>query len=268
MDDGFMKKRIAVIGCGWLGLPLAEQLVAHGHQVYGTTTSEAKTGTIAGAGIVPVLLKVGMDGLVCSDQALWRADAYIIAIPPGVRAHGEDHHVGQVNVLLQHLPEHAPIIYVSSTSVYPSEADSYDESYPVEISTTGNTTLYRAEQLITGHGQWTILRSGGLMGRDRVSGRYFAGKAAGGRQQPVNYIHQSDAIGLISGVLDKGLLGLYNLVCPEHPTRHEVYMANSMRHGFEMPHFTDDGLQRIIDGSLLPSKLEYTFRYPDPRGFD
>ena len=39
-----MNKRIAIIGLGWVGQPLARQLVEKGHTVCGTTqTKEKKT---------------------------------------------------------------------------------------------------------------------------------------------------------------------------------------------------------------------------------
>ncbi|MEZ7854793.1 MAG: SDR family NAD(P)-dependent oxidoreductase, partial [Cyclobacteriaceae bacterium] len=31
---------ISILGCGWLGLPLARQLVQQGHQIKGSTTSQ------------------------------------------------------------------------------------------------------------------------------------------------------------------------------------------------------------------------------------
>ena len=35
-------KSIGVLGCGWLGLPLAKQLVTAGYSVRGTTTTKEK----------------------------------------------------------------------------------------------------------------------------------------------------------------------------------------------------------------------------------
>ena len=35
-------KQISILGCGWLGLPLAQQLVHEGYQIHGATTSEKK----------------------------------------------------------------------------------------------------------------------------------------------------------------------------------------------------------------------------------
>jgi Trk K+ transport system NAD-binding subunit len=48
--------KIAILGCGWLGFPLGKNLVAKGHQVVGSVTSEAKTIPLSEAGIQPVVL--------------------------------------------------------------------------------------------------------------------------------------------------------------------------------------------------------------------
>jgi 3-hydroxyisobutyrate dehydrogenase-like beta-hydroxyacid dehydrogenase len=50
--------KIAILGCGWLGFPLGKNLVAKGHQVVGSVTSEAKTIPLSEAGIQPVVLQL------------------------------------------------------------------------------------------------------------------------------------------------------------------------------------------------------------------
>jgi nucleoside-diphosphate-sugar epimerase len=262
-----MPKEITIIGCGWLGLPLASNFIAGGYQVFGTTTSKDKQSRLADSGIVPVMLMIDADGLECSDHAIWNADIFVIAVPPKVSANGVDYHVGQVATLLRYIPEEAGIIYVSSTSVYPSMAGIYDELFPMNLELTGNPTLYQAEQLISDRSNSAIVRPGGLMGEGRVSGRYFAGKEVSGENQPVNYIHQADAAALIAKIAEREIKGVFNLVSPKHPTRAEVYAANSARFGFDMPMFKDDGIKRIIDGSLIERRLGYSFLYPDPCDF-
>lgn len=262
-----MSKKIAIIGCGWLGFPLAKELTTKEYQVFGTTTSEHKLSQIANSGIIPVRLTVGTDHLEVTDGAIWSSDIFIIAIPPKVATQGPDYHIGQLKRLLSNIPKGAYVIYVSSTSVYPSSEGLYDESFSLDAENTGNSTLYQAEQLIADRGGRTIVRPGGLLGEDRVAGRYFSGKTIGGAKQPVNYIHQADAVGLITKIVEQEVNGIYNLVAPQHPSRSEVYAANSKKLGFAMPTFKDDGLRRIIDGSLISDKLNYTYRYPDPRNF-
>ncbi|NNK29869.1 MAG: SDR family NAD(P)-dependent oxidoreductase, partial [Flavobacteriaceae bacterium] len=50
---------MAVIGCGWLGLPLAKLLVKKGYSVRGTTTTNSKIPLLETAGIEPYLISLG-----------------------------------------------------------------------------------------------------------------------------------------------------------------------------------------------------------------
>ena len=258
---------ISVIGCGWLGLPLARLLVARDYHVFGSTTTEDKLSKLSDIEVTPVLLRLGEHSLECDNDMLWQADTFVIAIPPGVRKYGPDYHINQVTNLLKKLPSGAHLVYISSTSVYPPLSGKYDEAYALTEENTGNQTLYKTERLILERDRSAILRCGGLMGENRVSGRYFAGRQVSGAQQPVNYIHRKDAAALIECIVKSGITGIYNLVAPEHPTRKEVYQINSQIFDFEMPTFSDDGMSRIIDGHAIAERLGYQFRYPDPRYF-
>ena len=48
-------KTISLLGCGWLGLPLAKQLIEKGYTVKGTTTTEDRMSVLECAGVVPYL---------------------------------------------------------------------------------------------------------------------------------------------------------------------------------------------------------------------
>ena len=44
--------KISILGCGWLGFPLAKSLVEKGFSVKGSTTSENKLSILSTAGIL------------------------------------------------------------------------------------------------------------------------------------------------------------------------------------------------------------------------
>ncbi|RYE33944.1 MAG: SDR family NAD(P)-dependent oxidoreductase, partial [Sphingobacteriales bacterium] len=48
--------RISILGCGWLGMPLAKKLAGKGNQVKGSVTSEIKVNELTGAGVTPYIL--------------------------------------------------------------------------------------------------------------------------------------------------------------------------------------------------------------------
>ncbi len=46
-------RQISILGCGWLGLPLAKSLIEKRFSVKGSTTSEAKIVLLKNVGIAP-----------------------------------------------------------------------------------------------------------------------------------------------------------------------------------------------------------------------
>lgn len=48
--------KISILGCGWLGFPLAKALVEKGFLVNGSTTTVAKMAGLENQGIVPFLV--------------------------------------------------------------------------------------------------------------------------------------------------------------------------------------------------------------------
>ena len=53
-----MNKKISILGCGWLGLPLAKSLLSKGYEVKGSTTSESKLEVLKNAGISPFQIQL------------------------------------------------------------------------------------------------------------------------------------------------------------------------------------------------------------------
>ena len=51
-----MKKEISLLGCGWLGIPLASSLVKKGFAVKGSTTSSDKLEILKSEGVIPYLI--------------------------------------------------------------------------------------------------------------------------------------------------------------------------------------------------------------------
>src|SRR5690606_34435708 len=77
---------ISILGCGWLGLPLAKNLLEQGHVVKGSTTTREKMSHLTAAGITPYQIKRYEDG-VQGDLSSFLLDTelLIIDIPPGLR---------------------------------------------------------------------------------------------------------------------------------------------------------------------------------------
>lgn len=271
---------VSILGCGWLGLPLGKALADKGYGVKGSTTSPTKLALLAKDGIRPFLIDFrptpSPDDYPGNDlEDFLTADLLVINLPPKVEARGEDFHVRQIQHLCRLLPT-TPVrhlLYVSSTSVYPDLNREVDESevLPREGS---NLTLLRAENLLRSLEPAmgvTILRCGGLMGYDRMPGKYVAGrKGLTTGEVPVNYVHRDDVIAIILETIRQPDGGrLFNVVAPLHPTRREVYLQNTAQFGLLPPEFSDTPGQpfKLVSSEKLRQTLPYEFLYPDPLHF-
>jgi nucleoside-diphosphate-sugar epimerase len=264
--------RISVLGCGWLGLPLALDLIKKGYKVKGSTTTESKLKAFLEKEINPYFINLTPIVQARDISGFLNADIIIINIPPGTRTRSALFHIEQMQNLLPHL-EKSPaqkIIYVSSTSVYPDLNRVVTEEDVTEISQAENKTLATAEKMIRElpGKETTVLRCGGLTGYDRLLIRHFAGrKNLTIGEEPLNLIHRDDVIGIIEAIIEQEKWReTFNICSPLHPLKKDFYKDLAERFGYEQPEFlrTDKQPFKIIGTEKLTSELKYSFKYPDP----
>jgi nucleoside-diphosphate-sugar epimerase len=271
-----MAATVSILGCGWLGLPLAELLISKGFTVKGSTTHPEKRKKLQQAGIQPFVIsftphpqKEQLDDL----PNFLKADVLVVAIPPQAGRQGDNFHPLQIMHLSEHLKLSTidKIIYISSTSIYADENREITEEEPIaEIE--ANSALRRAEEILSGlHRKLTILRCGGLMGYDRVPGKYFIGKKElSTGSVPVNFVHRDDVIQIIFEVIRQEKWNeIFNVVAPEHPVRKDIYLRNASEFGWETPTFKEGEMPpyKVVNSDKLIKDLHYTFHYPDPLQF-
>ncbi|MDO9552269.1 NAD(P)H-binding protein [Rhodonellum sp.] len=267
-------KKISVIGLGWLGEPLAKQLIKKGYHVMGSTTSPEKQERFEKQGIPSALLSFVPYPEGVDFHPLFETDLLIVNIPPRSRTFPESFHPEQIKYIKAMATQAGikKIIYVSSTSVYPDANQEVRESDPLTLENTGNKALFNAEQLLWQDKNYdlTIIRFGGLLGVDRIPGRYFSGKENVVGDSQVNYIHRDDAVNLIDWVIEKSLWNeTFNGVCPIHPQRREIYEKNALDLGMPPPSsYAAEGTSKWK--VISPQKIQDTglaFKIPNPLDF-
>lgn len=274
MNEASGISTISILGCGWLGAPLAYNLLAEGYTVKGSTRHSEKLSVMKDVGIRPYLLTLTPELSRLQPEDFFETDLLIINIPPGTRENGAQFHPHQIQAVADRISSHSvrKVIYISSTSVYPALGKEVQESDATTPEDSPAPAIRNAEKILENIPglDLTILRCGGLMGYDRIPGKYFAGKKGlETASLPVNYIHRDDVIGVILTILKQGYWNQsLNVVAPQHPGRQEVYLQNAADFGFEAPNFsTDKGEakeQKIISAKKLQEEIQYKFIYPDP----
>jgi nucleoside-diphosphate-sugar epimerase len=258
--------QISILGCGWLGLPLAKSLLQNGFSIKGSTTSLEKMSPLQSAGITPFLLRLE-EHQISESIADFLADSQIliINIPPKLRGGSTENFVAKITTLLPFIENSTieKVLFVSSTSVYGDDNDLVTEDTPLNPDTEGGRQLAIAENVLHKNSQFqtTILRFGGLIGEDRNPVRFLSGREnIENPNAPINLIHQDDCIGIIEKIIALNSWNeTYNAVAPFHPSRQEYYTQKATELNLALPKFA--ALNTIVGKTILNNKLIEVLHY-------
>ena len=199
---------ISVLGCGWLGFPLAERLISHKHTVKGSTTTSKKVKFLKQSGIESYLVDLPESFNDEDAESFWKCDLLILDMPPGRRKSKNDIDFPQiVEGIIEKAKSHqiSWIIFTSSTSVYPKFGGitTEEDAKKGETSRPSGEAILNAEEIIIQSGiDYTILRLAGLYGYDRHPIKYLSGKTdLDDALKPVNLVHQLDCVNIICEVV-------------------------------------------------------------------
>jgi nucleoside-diphosphate-sugar epimerase len=227
-------KKVLVIGCGWLGLPLALKLKDLGYSVSGTTRNEERQKALVSRDIpffteaeIPPNLE--FDAVVCTltppknelDRAI---HAKIASQARGI----------------------SQFIYTSSISIYPDI-----EGTVTEVDEDETSPIYALENIyLQALPQAVILRLGGLHGFNRHPARFLSGRKNVAKPlAPINLVSGLEVISAIELVLRKDINGqIINIVSDDHRSRIEYYSTVCDELGIPRPEFenTSDG-GKLVD---------------------
>ncbi|WP_394973972.1 NAD-dependent epimerase/dehydratase family protein [uncultured Croceitalea sp.] len=240
-----MSKTIGIIGCGWLGFPLAEDLLKSGYRVKGTTTSTSKLKTLKLAGIDSYKAELNEDKIEGDIESfLSELHILIVNIPPRLRENKKSSYSAKIKLLLTEIEKTTikNIVFVSSTSVYGNlEGNVTEDSIPKPETDSGKQLL-QCEQLLLQNKTFStaVIRFGGLIGEDRHPITKLSGKKGlKNGEALVNLIHASDCIHMIKTIVEKEYWNtIFNGVYPQHPTKREYYTNEALKRGLALPEFT------------------------------
>lgn len=201
--------RVAILGCGYVGLELARQLDDRNHEVVGVRRSADGVTAVEETGAKAIRADVtdattidsipDVDALVFSASSGGRgADAARRVYVEGLRTVLESFGARDDS------PDR--LVYTSSTGVYGDhDGEWVDEETPIEPTTDKTHVLAEAEHVAresaTDHGiEGSIVRLAGLYGPDRYRlDRYLEGPVTEGY---LNMIHRDDAAGVVRFALE------------------------------------------------------------------
>lgn len=264
--------QISILGCGWLGLPLAKALLENNFSVKGSTTSVEKLSILENLGIQPYLIALSEDKTTGNlSDFLENSQILILDIPPKLRGNSKENFVSKIQNIVPFIEKSTVenLIFISSTSVYGEDNLVVAEKTEQNPDTESGKQLVQAERLLQSNPNFTttILRFGGLIGEDRHPIKFLAGrKNIENPNAPINLIHQDDCIGIILRILKLNSWNeTFNAVTPFHPSRKEYYTQKAIDLHLDLPEFNTENSNsgKTISSLKVENILEYRFKKPN-----
>ncbi len=263
-----MNNTIGIIGCGWLGFPLAKSCVEKGFAVKGSTTSEEKLAILVQEGIEPykvILSEKEIEGSI--EAFLKNVITLIINVPPKLRGTNPENYVAKMQLLHGYIQKTSikNVVFVSSISVYGDFDGMGTENTIPKPETESGKQLLDAEHIFIADKnlQSTIIRFGGLISIDRHPVTMLSKREhLKNGNHPVNLIQRNDCIRIIMAVVQQNWWGeIINGVYPEHPTKKDYYTSEALKRGLKAPEYDDDSSEKgkIISSNWLINVKNFRF---------
>jgi len=263
-----IQKQVSVLGCGWLGLPLAETLIQSGYTVKGSTTTSDKLTELKDKGISPYLLNLDTASAEEITPFLQGSEVLLINIPPKLKTAATSY-PDKMRFLLPHIIAAGinKVLFVSSTSVY---ADAFPfsvitEDTPPNPDAENGRQILEAEQVLRASSGFktTIVRPSGLIGGSRHPINQLAGRTGIAHPDaPINLVHRDDVVQIITAIVEREKWGeVFNAAHPHHPTRKDYYTAKALENGLAAPQFNHEAqsVGKIISSQKVTESLGIDF---------
>lgn len=176
------------------------------------------------------------------QQGYYACDVFIIAIPP------RGDYLEVLEASMVKLSEKTQVILLSSISFY-----------------DGKNSVIEAETIVQKmKPDVVVLRLGGLMGYDRIAGKYTAGKVLTANSG-TNYVHRDDVLGVVESIISNEVRAeVFDVVAPIQTTKKTIFTQNAKKFGFEETIFLEaEEPSKVLSPTKLCKILGYNFKKPD-----
>jgi nucleoside-diphosphate-sugar epimerase len=252
--------KISVLGCGWLGLPLAKELIASDYKVNGSSTKIEKEKNIIDNDISS--FNIDIENLTNNIEDFLNVNVLIITIPPRLK-----NHKVKLSQLVSKIENSTikRVIYTSSISVYGNKSGIITEETPTNPTTETSIQVLETEQLLSNNKKFStcILRLGGLIGENRHPAYHLSGKEIKYPNDLVNLVDIDDCIFAIKKLLKSDVSNeIFNLVNPNHPEKGIYYKkcCENLKLPLPMETKARSSVIKEVSSNKIINKMRFQFK--------
>ena len=187
-------KTISLLGCGYLGFPLALKLLEKGYYVKGSTTTSSKLQQLKNTGIIPYL--INLDKVIPSD--FFEADVLVVTLPYKKSFSDPNIYNNQIKIVCDNVRMSSiqHIVFTSSSSVYPKDSTIYSVSDNFEPPNLRAKVLLECEKALNRLENISVITI-------RLGGIYGAGRLIKKSTKPRRLVSHKDALKHIENSIDR-----------------------------------------------------------------
>ncbi len=276
--------RVLIVGCGYVGLPLAVELARQGHEVAGLARSRRAEAELKRHKIQLLLGDVAKAATLKLLPSGYDWVVNCVSSSGGGEAEYREVYLQGTRNLIEWLSPTPPreFVYTSSTSVYgQTDGSIVTEQSPTEPTTATSRILIETEQMLLAAAAQSklpavILRVAGIYGPERGYWfkQYLKNEATieGSGERILNMIHRDDVVGAIIAALNHGAGGeVYNAADNEPVSQTDFFRWLSETLGRPMPPVVAEDRQtarkrgvtnKKVSNKRLKADLYYQFKHP------
>lgn len=259
---------LAIVGFGWIGQALYNNLKGNSLNILATVTSKEKQSELSNDFDLPITTLAISTDMTAKPHPVFEQDVLLVCIPPRFKQGKKDYDklIGQI-VDLANKGNTKQIILLNSTAIYQGCEGVVDESFDLNVENEKVKILHAAEQeLARFNGVTCVLRLAGLVGPKRHPGRFFkSGRAIADAQLSVNLVHQQDVVNAIKTAMTlTDANGVFNIVAPYHPPKKEFYVEASKVYQQQVIEWQESKqVDRVVSGQRFEESTGFRYQYRD-----
>jgi nucleoside-diphosphate-sugar epimerase len=278
-DGKFSGKRLAILGCGYVGTEVARQAVAQRMKVTALTRNPAKAAVLRAEGVECVVADLADRDWHTTIAAGAELVLNCVSSGGGGFESYERSYLRGMESVLAWARTHAgaaTLVYTSSTSVYPQGGGAIvDESAALDRGEGRAKVLVETEELLATAPRWFALRLAGIYGpgRSHLVEQVRAGEIAGRGEHRLNLAHRDDIVTAIWAAFGAGREtagGVFNVADDGPAPKSEVAAWLATRLGVPPPRFTGEPAtgrrrvtpDRVIANGKIKAVLGWRPQYP------
>ena len=272
-----MIKDISILGCGWLGKPLAVKLIENGYSVKGSVTKRDKFSDLSDLGIDPYHINLSPGINLDYHQEFFDSSILMICLPHHDSDDFWNFFTSQIETIINliHSSPIQQVFFFSSKKVYSLNNNVVNESQELRPKNIVGKTLLNAERILQKQVDFstTVVRLADIMDETKLMSLWPIPKKKNSHKAIINspefdFIHLEDFLNIITLLVKNRLKKneIFNVCSSKSIKKVDLLRRIAWKKGLETPSLKNQEKPSyvLMNNKKIMQFLDYKCIYEDP----